>query len=483
MPDGYHVNSDGQKVFRCTITWTPPGDKRYAGGSLWLIMDGTHYQLGGLDFSRFEWETTYWPTTQKNVTFYVLSVDTLNRRNTYVAGVTPKLDWTWNPPTLGSAGQEYTSVITGLSVGATYGNAADGTYRALVTCTFTPPSDPTWGGVEVRTSEDSGATWKTRASGQKSPVVFEMTPGITAATFKVGAFSVDVNGRINTYQSGVTPTADIIVGNAAGQFDCTKFKATTYDPNIFTYTAGKFTVWAMDGSLIVTGSISSAALDATQINVGGGGNKPGKFAVYNAAGTQIGFIGVESGYEGAWFKTLGIGGSSKAAPKITADSSGNVSITGGTFELDLNGTKTEIKNAAGLGGYYVGLGITNNSTNYRFNQLFHAAEYYDGGTPAKLLARFGAYLGYGSLELRDSSGTVRVQMDGYSADTAGLFINNQQVVCKRQSAVATQTIQPPSSGSNTADSVTGNLYNAIENNRLKINDILAALRAHGLIAP
>ena len=204
---------------------------------------------------------------------------------------------------------------------------ADGTYRKTVTCNFTPPTEHTFGGVEIRTSEDNGSTWVTRASGRSSPIIFEMVPGIVATTYKVGAFSYDTNGRVNTYYAGVTPVQDIIIGNAAGQFDMTKAKATTYDPDIFTISGGLFKVWAMNGSLIVAGTVSTAALDTTAINVGGGGNKPGKFAVYNAAGTQIGFIGVEDAYSGAWFKTLGIGGSSKAAPKITADSSGNVSVT------------------------------------------------------------------------------------------------------------------------------------------------------------
>jgi hypothetical protein len=326
----YAFNSDNARVFKCKITWTPPAnDNKYAGGSLWIIYGGVHIKLGGKDFNQFNWETTDWPTTHTDVIFYVLSVDSLGNVNTYNVSVTPHLDYHWENPALGSAGQEYTSVVTGYSVAVTYPTKADGTYKALVTVTFTAPSSVSWGGIEIRTSTDSGTTWTTVATGAKSPLTFEMPVGITATTFRVGAFSFDTNHRVNTYVNGVTPTSDIIVGNAAGQFDMTKAKATTYDSDIFIIQDGKFKIWAFNGSLLVNGSVSTAALNATAINVGGGGGKPGKFGVYNASGVQIGFIGVEDGVEGAWFKTLGIGGTSKAAPVIVADSSGNVTMTGG----------------------------------------------------------------------------------------------------------------------------------------------------------
>lgn len=109
-------------------------------------------------------------------------------------------------------------------------------------------------------------------------------------------------------------------------------------------TATKILAGAVTAGKVAANAISSDKLDATVINVGGGGSKPGKFGVYNAAGTQIGFIGVESGNEGAWFKTCRIGGSSYATGIFQADASGNVTMNGATFALNLNGVTTEITN-------------------------------------------------------------------------------------------------------------------------------------------
>ena len=49
-----------------------------------------------------------------------------------------------------------------------------------------------------------------------------------------------------------------------------------------------------------------------------GGGKPGKFSVYDGSGVQIGHIGVEDATV-SWFKSLGIGGASKAAPITPAE--------------------------------------------------------------------------------------------------------------------------------------------------------------------
>jgi len=512
----YTTNPDGQKVFRATLTWTPPsGDVRYAGGSLWIIRSGIFYQLGGLDFNRFEWESSHWPTAAENVTFCVFSVDTLGRRNTYSAGVTPTLAYTWNPPTLGGAGQEYTSVVTGQSASVSYGATADGTYRALVTCAFTAPSVSTFGGVEIRTSEDSSATWKTRASAAKSPIVFELSVPVTATTYKVGFFSYDVNGRVNTYQSGTTPVQDIIVGNAAGQFDLSKAKATSYDPDIFVIEGGEFKVWAMNGSLIVTGTVSSAALNATAINVGGGGSKPGKFAVYNASGVQIGFVGVEDSYSGAWFKSLGIGGSSKASPKITANADGNVSINGATFTLTSGGITAEIANTYESGvDDYLGLRILESGTNpsrtglgirnlYLYTPIGaggawsnYGAQGFDlkssvSGSTGRVLAAVGddlvdIYL-YGS---SSGSPNITIHADGSSSYVqvptgGGFYVGANKVVTTQQAAVGHPTVSIPTSGGVVADAFTGNAYNYLVELESKLMDTIHRLQVgtgHGLFA-
>jgi hypothetical protein len=338
------ANDAGEKQYLVTIPYTAPVPLRdFGGGEIFVEnpSSGTPVDFGFQPFVAADPKiaiTIVAPSASTNVRIYLCSATEAGEYSPLVvstgADPTPSAVVTLAPIVGGTEGAQYTSNVTGFSVSVAYPAQADGTYRAVVTVTFTPPSDPTWGKIAVKLSTDVGVSWSDGyAIGKTSPLVFTMPVGVIATTYKVGGFSRDVNEKENTYKAGVTPVADIIVGNAAGQFDATKFKATTYDPDIFTIEDGKFKVWAMNGSLIVAGTVSSAALNTTAVNVGGGGSKPGKFAVYNAAGTQIGFIGVESGYEGAWFKQLGIGGSSKAAPVITADSDGDVSIDGATITL------------------------------------------------------------------------------------------------------------------------------------------------------
>ncbi len=306
----YAINNDGQRVFRATITWTPPAnDLRYAGGTLWIIRGGVSIPLGQQAPNAFQLETTDWPAVDENDTFFVLSVDTAQRVNTYAAPVTPKLDYTWHAPTAGAQGSEYTPVVTGFGVAVTNPATSDGTAKAVVTVTFTPPANATWGLLMVRFSTDAGSTWDTRSVGGRSPIVFDVPVGATAVTYRVGGFSVDVNGKVNTYYAGVTPTVDIIIGSTAGALDLSKAKATSYDSDIFTITNGKLKIWAFDGSIIATGSISSPALNTVELLVGGGGNKPGKLGVYGAAGTLIGFMGVSGSDEGVWAATGAFGGS------------------------------------------------------------------------------------------------------------------------------------------------------------------------------
>jgi len=90
--------------------------------------------------------------------------------------------------------------------------------------------------------------------------------------------------------------------------------------------ASKILAGSITTGKIAANAISSDKLDATVINVGGGGSKPGKFGVYNSVGSQIGFIGVESGNEGAWFKALSVGGTSYGTGVIKANTSGQITI-------------------------------------------------------------------------------------------------------------------------------------------------------------
>ena len=151
-----------------------------------------------------------------------------------------------------------------------------------------------------------------------------MIPNPSSVTSVVAKLvSFDVNGRTNSEVAG-TPQNTLSIGSASG---------------------------TLNGAKLTASSVSTVSLDATEISVGGGGSKPGKFGVYNASGSQIGFIGVESGNEGGWFKTLSVGGTSYANGKLKADGSGNVTINDATLTLNLNGVVATIANDFAFGVY------------------------------------------------------------------------------------------------------------------------------------
>lgn len=345
----YGTNGQGQRVLRVNLSWTNPSDAKYGGVALYVIwVDGRTYQISGVERgTSLQWSTPNFPSTASNATFYACSVDTNNRRNSYVEGTTPAVTVSIPAVPIDSTGQEYCQNVSNFTATVSYPSTADGTSRAVVTCTFTPPSDTRWGGVEIRTAHDAG-DYSTQVKGSATKLSFEIPVGISSTTYNVMAVSYDVNGRINSGVLAYTPYVNVSIGTSSGMLDLSKAKATSYDRNIFTITDGKFKVWAMDGSLIVTGSVTSAKLNATEISVGGGGSKPGKFGIYNASGTQIGFIGVESSYEGAWFKQFRAGGTGAANAPLVCDSSGNMSLN-----LSASGCKVTMDQASSLGPFVI----------------------------------------------------------------------------------------------------------------------------------
>ena len=336
----YATNGDGQKVLKINLSWSNPADVRFGGVYLFASWyDGVTYLISGLERgTSFAWETTHFPSSLQSATFYALSADTSNRRNTYAGGTTPSRTINIPAPTLGAAGTEYTSHVSSFSASVSYPANSDGTYQATITATFIPPSDSTWGGLELVTFD--GAAYAPRVRVRTSPAVVTIPVPAAQQSWSVYGVSFDVNGRRNAIAAG-TPRTDIIIGTSLGQLDFTKAKATTYDPDIFKIEAGLFKVWRMMGSLLVDGTVESKHLNATEVRVGGGGSKPGKLAVYNGAGQEIGFLGID-GSDSNWLKTQGIGGPNKSAPKFFADASGNVSLTDGKIQVTAAGYKVYI---------------------------------------------------------------------------------------------------------------------------------------------
>ena len=127
----------------------------------------------------------------------------------------------------------------------------------------------------------------------------------------------------------------------------------------------------ISGSKLDVGTVNSDKLNATEIKVGGGGSKPGKFTVCNASGAEIGFIGVNGATEGGWFKTLGVGGTTKDTPSLKADATGKVTINDADFTVT-NATygTTKISQTAFDPNYSsIGVSVTDPANAYKTVQV------------------------------------------------------------------------------------------------------------------
>jgi hypothetical protein len=339
----YGTNGQGQKVLRVNLAWNNPADVRFGGVFLFVIWyDGRTIQLSGLERGAgLTWESASFPESTQWATFYALSADTNNRRNSYVPGVTPAVAVAIPAPALGAAGIEYTSNVQSFFASVSYPANSDGTYRAQITALFTPPSDPTWGGLELVTSDGSTVTPRLRA--RTSPAMFTVPVPAAPQTWTVYGPSFDVNGRRNSI-AGSVPYASFVIGSAAGTLKLNKADPATFELTQFVIYNNRLKIFQVDGDLIVRGTVSSSALNATEVMIGGGGGKPGKLGVYNGVGSQIGFIGTEDGVEGGWLKTLGIGGPNKTSPAIFADDLGNTQCIDATFILTKRGVVTKLMN-------------------------------------------------------------------------------------------------------------------------------------------
>jgi hypothetical protein len=309
----------------------------------------------------------------------------------------------------------------------------------------------TWGGVELRVYD--GATLLSAVAATPSPISLNIPNPAAATTVTAKLVSFDVNNRTNSEVAG-TPQNTLNIGSATGTLDLRKYLPASSD--LFTITgnkivvaanqitetaiasgsistpklqanaitsneiaanaviAGKIATNAVTATTILAGAVTTAKLDATEISVGGGGSKPGKFGVYNASGSSIGFIGVESGNEGGWLKTLSVGGTSYSTGIVRADGSGNVTINGATLTLNLNGITTVITNATdGIGSVIAGMRITDNSTSYYTSYRANSVSLTDGSVSRVLISAGGGSPDPGGrVSVNNTSGSTTITLTG-----------------------------------------------------------------------
>jgi hypothetical protein len=458
----YVTNGQGQKSLLIDLAWAQPSGAaalaRWGGVVIWLhLPTNEKIQVTGAETGTgLTAEFSAFPQAAATWLFYAVSIDNNANANTdgrNPAVGTPSATIAVSPPSAGTAGTEWTSHVTGASFAAATVAGSDGTTLQRITATFTAPADVTWGGVELRVYD--GATLLSSVAATPSPISLNIPNPAAATTVTAKLVSFDVNNRTNSEVAG-TPQNTLNIGSAAGTLDLRKYLPASSD--LFTISGGKIIVAAsqitetaiasgaistpklqanaitsneiaanaviagkvaanaIGATQIAANAVTTAKLDATEISVGGGGSKPGKFGVYNASGSSIGFIGVESGNEGGWLKTLSVGGTSYANGKLKADSSGNVTINDATLTLNLNGITTTISNASdSIGSTIAGMRITNNTSSYYTSYRSDSIALTDGSVAR---VRIGAGGGSpdpgGTVAVNNTSGSTTITLTGGS---------------------------------------------------------------------
>jgi len=136
------------------------------------------------------------------------------------------------------------------------------------------------------------------------------------------------------------------------------------------------------------------------------------FNVFNAAGTSIGFIGTSGGNDGAWFKTISIGGTNYSTGQLKADANGNVTLTGAINITGSDGAVTNV--SASFSGINVSIaGAFQTSMTYNNFILSNVSS-------GVSLAILGLNTGGGDLSLRDSSGNLNARLS--APGTGGGFL-------------------------------------------------------------
>ena len=230
---------------------------------------------------------------------------------------------------------------------------------------------------------------------------------VVTITYYLVSAGIDANGKlaVNTVVPGFTPSVQVQLGTTQGVLDLRQSLVTSFnnaefhvDPNTFLWSMNNLdfskatsfsTQFAIIGNVFSVTTLDASIVITGYLQVGGGGNKVSQIRIFDAAGVDLlGWIGDDtvnvgqgtpSGFAGAWFKRVLIGGSNPGNAPFVADSLGNVAIQGSllTGPITIAGPSTQTVNLFtvlngsnnpvmwagkkdnGLGGFYYGLWASN----------------------------------------------------------------------------------------------------------------------------
>lgn len=164
----------------------------------------------------------------------------------------------------------------------------------------------------------------------------------------------DITGKIQANQIGTIDASTITVG----QIQAAQIKAvdastitigTIQGTQITAINAATITIGSLQdtqignvsGGKLIAGTVTSAKLNATNIDCGGGASMPGVIRVLNASSAVVARMGdLTGGFFGGWFQVFGAGGTQYSDAKIRSDTSGNLGIYDAGFTITNSGSGT-----------------------------------------------------------------------------------------------------------------------------------------------
>ncbi len=137
-----------------------------------------------------------------------------------VSKTSPSATVSLGPPAINLSGTARTSNVTGFTITVVSPvDGGNGILRTPVTASFTEPTDPKYGGVELKVVWDNqaltGQSFFVNA-GHSDPVSFAINTPTAVNTFTIWAVSYDINGNSNGIVLGVTPAQPGSTGAPSG---------------------------------------------------------------------------------------------------------------------------------------------------------------------------------------------------------------------------------------------------------------------------
>lgn len=335
----YVTNEFGNQEWDAAFAWNwPKNDPQYSTlGGFNLVLAGPENKYLGnvplnesLTESPLGWRFVILPGTN-TYKVWAISYSTDGQSNTIVPGVTPFVSITITR-VLGASGEEYTSLVTGVSWTITTATGSDGTARLNVLVNGTTPAsidDPSFGGVRLRLKRPSDTDAVALASARTLPLLYTIQKPSTSQSWTFSLTSLSTDLKENSIVIGVTPQTTVTVGGGADLN--LGFAGSGFDTGPFQVT----------GSIFKFTNVAANYLIGGALQIGG----PGMISIskyFDQLGSLIGWDGDNSAdpnpnnrFVGRWGKALRAGGPDPLHAPFICDSSGNLSISVATGSITL----------------------------------------------------------------------------------------------------------------------------------------------------